>query len=89
MSEPSRVWASSRPAKAMRSVWPAGSAARHSTVPYRSTRGPARWHRRPAPLLGEHTDEVLRGIGLSDDELAALHDAGVTSRVPDAAKAAG
>jgi crotonobetainyl-CoA:carnitine CoA-transferase CaiB-like acyl-CoA transferase len=30
-----------------------------------------------APLLGEHTDEVLLGAGLSDDELAELKEAGV------------
>lgn len=29
---------------------------------------------RPPPMLGEHTDEVLRGIGLSDSEIATLHD---------------
>ena len=30
-----------------------------------------------APRLGAHTDEVLRAIGISDDELAALHTDGV------------
>jgi formyl-CoA transferase len=35
--------------------------------------------RRPPPLLGEHTEEVLRErLRLSDSELAALRDAGVT-----------
>lgn len=31
----------------------------------------------PAPQLGEHTEEVLRTLELSDDEIAALRDAGV------------
>src|SRR5690606_10377769 len=38
------------------------------------TRGSIRW---PGPGLGEHTDEVLRQLGLSDEELQKLHDAGV------------
>jgi crotonobetainyl-CoA:carnitine CoA-transferase CaiB-like acyl-CoA transferase len=33
--------------------------------------------RRPAPGVGEHTDEVLRSIGMDDDELARLRDEGV------------
>jgi crotonobetainyl-CoA:carnitine CoA-transferase CaiB-like acyl-CoA transferase len=32
---------------------------------------------RPAPALGEHTDEVLRAGGLSAEEVAALEQAGV------------
>jgi crotonobetainyl-CoA:carnitine CoA-transferase CaiB-like acyl-CoA transferase len=60
--------------------------ARHGTLPIRFSRGPERFHRRPAPRLGEHTDEVLRGLGLSDEEVAELHDQGVTGRVPDAAR---
>ncbi|WP_298835527.1 CaiB/BaiF CoA-transferase family protein [uncultured Piscinibacter sp.] len=34
-------------------------------------------YRRPPPLLGEHTDEVLIEVGLSADELAELKQAGV------------
>jgi len=40
---------------------------------------------RPAPLYGEHTEEVLRELlGLGDDELESLYAAGVTSREPAA-----
>lgn len=49
----------------------------------RQTRPAARFDRTPAgvgrgaPLLGEHTDEILGEAGLSADEIAALRDAGV------------
>lgn len=33
-----------------------------------------------APLLGEHTDEILLGLlGMSEAELGKLHDAGVVA----------
>jgi len=57
--------------------------ARHSTLPFRLSRGPERFHRRPAPLLGEHTWEVLRHVGVSEEELAELVDLGVIGTIPD------
>ncbi len=37
-----------------------------------------------APLLGEHTDEILSGeLGMSDGEIGRLHDAGVVAGVDD------
>jgi crotonobetainyl-CoA:carnitine CoA-transferase CaiB-like acyl-CoA transferase len=65
---------------------PVAGTARHSTLPMRFSRGPHRLHRCPAPLLGEHTDEVLSDLGVSDDELARLREDGVIGRTPDAAK---
>ena len=59
---------------------------RHSTVPFRLSRGPDRFHRRPAPLLGEHTAEVLRGLGLTEAEITGLHELGVIGEVPDSAR---
>ena len=63
---------------------PVTGTARHSTLPMRFSRGPDRFHRRPAPLLGEHTDEVLRGLGVSDEELAELEAEGVIGSAPEA-----
>jgi crotonobetainyl-CoA:carnitine CoA-transferase CaiB-like acyl-CoA transferase len=56
---------------------PAIGRSRYSTVPMRFSRGPERFHRRPAPLLGEHTDELLRDLGLSPEEIAALEADGI------------
>jgi 2-methylfumaryl-CoA isomerase len=43
-------------------------------------RGSSRVEVRPAPLLGEHTDEILAGcLGLGDGEIGRLHDDGVVA----------
>jgi crotonobetainyl-CoA:carnitine CoA-transferase CaiB-like acyl-CoA transferase len=41
------------------------------------TSGPAMTVRTPAPLLGQHTTETLRELGLDDDEIQRLYDDGV------------
>lgn len=39
--------------------------------------------RRPAPLLGEHNDEVLREVGYGDDEIAKLKEDAVIADRPN------
>lgn len=43
----------------------------YNALPFRFSRTPGRPHR-PAPLLGQHTDEVLTEMGLSAAEIATL-----------------
>ena len=50
---------------------------RYSTLPMRFSRGPERWHRRHAPLLGEHNSELLGSLGLSRTEIESLEADGV------------
>ncbi|MGI8795121.1 MAG: CoA transferase [Acidimicrobiia bacterium] len=47
-----------------------------------SSQGPSGWWPGPAPMLGQHNDEVLREIGVSDDELARLRAEGVIGDRP-------
>ncbi len=49
----------------------------HSTLPFRSSRGPQRVHTASAPLLGEHNAEVLRELGLDDEEISRLEADGI------------
>lgn len=49
---------------------------RYPGPPYRLSRTPAS-PARPAPEPGQHTDEVLGDIDLSDEAIASLHSAGV------------
>jgi crotonobetainyl-CoA:carnitine CoA-transferase CaiB-like acyl-CoA transferase len=46
--------------------------------PFRTSAGPVKIHR-PAPRLGEHTDEVLRELGIAPGEIERLKKAGVVS----------
>jgi crotonobetainyl-CoA:carnitine CoA-transferase CaiB-like acyl-CoA transferase len=61
---------------------PVTGPARHSTLPIRFSRGPDRFHIRHAPLLGEHTHEVLAAIGVTDAEIAAMQADGVIGSAP-------
>jgi crotonobetainyl-CoA:carnitine CoA-transferase CaiB-like acyl-CoA transferase len=54
----------------------------HSTVPFTSSRGPDRIHLRPAPLLGQHNNELLSELGLTDSEIAELEAKGVIGTAP-------
>jgi crotonobetainyl-CoA:carnitine CoA-transferase CaiB-like acyl-CoA transferase len=54
----------------------------HSTLPFTSSRGPARVHVRPAPLLGQQNHEVLSELGLSDKDIDALETQGVIGTAP-------
>lgn len=61
---------------------PVGPPARQSTIPMRLSDGPARFHRSPAPLLGEHNHEVLSELGVDAAELADLEAAGIIGNAP-------
>lgn len=66
----------------------------HTAGRLRQARPPARFEgtpatiRRGAPVLGEHTEEVLREAGLTPGEIAELRAAGVAGAVSAAARAA-
>jgi crotonobetainyl-CoA:carnitine CoA-transferase CaiB-like acyl-CoA transferase len=50
---------------------------RYATLPMKFSRGPRRLHARPAPLLGEHTSELLAELGLTPSEIDALEADGI------------
>jgi crotonobetainyl-CoA:carnitine CoA-transferase CaiB-like acyl-CoA transferase len=50
--------------------------------PMRMSGGPARYWTGPAPTLGEHNDEVLRELGVTDEELARLRAERVIGNEP-------
>lgn len=55
---------------------PVAGRVRNIGIPIKLSETPGAF-RRPAPTLGQHTDEVLRELGVSDDRLAELRAAGV------------
>lgn len=61
---------------------PVNPAVRHSTLPARPTHGPKRFHRRPAPLLGEHNHELLREVGYSAAQIVELEADGIIGSAP-------
>ena len=64
---------------------PAAGRIPHLSRPFKLSRTPG-WTPRHAPMLGEHTEEVLRDVaGLSESEIADLDALGVTRNVPDGA----
>jgi crotonobetainyl-CoA:carnitine CoA-transferase CaiB-like acyl-CoA transferase len=67
---------------------PVNPAVPHSTVPMRFSGGPHRFHRQPAPLLGQHNHELLTELGLTDPEIAELEADGIIGRAPGAARKA-
>ena len=48
----------------------------------RMSAGPHTYWSTPAPTLGQHTDEVLREIGVTDSELADLRARHVIGETP-------
>ena len=64
---------------------PVNGTARHSTLPMRFSAGPERFHRTHAPLLGEHTQEILASLGRSAAAIQELADARVIGTIPTAA----
>jgi crotonobetainyl-CoA:carnitine CoA-transferase CaiB-like acyl-CoA transferase len=61
---------------------PVSARTRHSTLPFKLSRGPDRVHVQPAPLLGQHNRELLSELGLTDDEIAELEALGVIGSAP-------
>jgi crotonobetainyl-CoA:carnitine CoA-transferase CaiB-like acyl-CoA transferase len=54
---------------------------RYPGWPFIVTPGPGRHHRLPPPTLGQHNDEILRGLGLTDDEITDLRDRRVIGEI--------
>ena len=55
---------------------------RYPGWPFTMTPGPSGHHRFTAPTLGQHNDEILRGLGLSGDEVEDLRARRVIGETP-------
>ena len=55
---------------------------RYSTLPMKFSRGPGCLHQRHAPLLGEHNEELLGGLGLTRSEIDTLETEGIIGGSP-------
>jgi crotonobetainyl-CoA:carnitine CoA-transferase CaiB-like acyl-CoA transferase len=47
---------------------------RYPGWPFRITPGPVRHHRMPSPTLGQHNEEVLGALGLTQEQIATLRE---------------
>ncbi len=63
-------------------VHPVVGPKRFPAWPIRFANRTAPWFRRPAPLLGQHNEEVLSGVGVTTEELAQLTSDGVIGSHP-------
>jgi len=62
---------------------PIVGAQRYPGWPMRLSGGPDTWYRSPAPLLGQHNEEILcEELGLSAEDLASLRDAKIIGDRP-------
>lgn len=61
---------------------PVNGPAHFTTLPFRLSSGPRRFHVSAAPLLGQHNRELLTELGLSDAEIGTLEADGVIGTEP-------
>jgi len=61
---------------------PVNGPAHYTTLPFRLSAGPRRFHVSGAPMLGQHNRELLAELGLSDGEIDTLEADGVIGTEP-------
>jgi alpha-methylacyl-CoA racemase len=55
-------------------------------IPVKLDRTPGEHNRLPGPALGEHTEDVLRAAGYSEEQIARLLEQGAVAGLPEGAK---